>query len=189
MRLTAMAQHQITLAALLSLSLVGCGQSEPTAPAPTEPASTAESAATALSPEPVPSAKPDAAPSAASPASTPPAPSASRDPQVVVRAWADAVRSRNWPAAYGYWGDHGTRSGKTLAQFTAQWGNLRKPLVVIGKGDQEGAAGSLYYTVPVTISDGGKRISGEMVLRRVNDVDGASSEQLRWHIESTTLQP
>jgi len=30
---------------------------------------------------------------------------------------------------------------------------------------------------------------GEIVIRRVNDVDGASDEQLRWHIESTTIDP
>ena len=178
MRLTPMAPHRITLAALVSLSLIGCGQNEPTAPSSAESAQTAEST----------SASAKLVPSAVSPA-TPGPPSASRDPQVVVKAWADAVRARDWPAAYGYWGDHGTRSGKPLAQFTAQWNVLQKPLVVVGKGDQEGAAGSLYYTVPVTISDGGKQISGELVLRRVNDVDGASAEQLRWHIDSTTLQP
>lgn len=188
MRLTLMAQHRIILAALVTLPLAGCGQSTTTAPAPAEPAGSAEATSTVLSPEPKRSAQPDSGTTAANPA-TPAAPSASRDPQVVVKAWADAVRARDWPAAYGYWGDHGTRSGKTLAQFTAQWSHLKKPLVVLGKGDQEGAAGSLYYTVPVTISNGDKRISGELVLRRVNDVDGASAEQLRWHIESTTLQP
>lgn len=180
-----MPQHHITLAVLLALSLVGCGQSD-TTPAAPEPG--AEAAAAKSGSDAVPSAKPVTAESTASP-SNPPAPSASRDPQVVAQAWADTVRARDWPGAYSYWGDHGARSGKTLAQFTAQRSNLKKPLIVLGKGSQEGAAGSLYYTVPVTISDGDRRISGEVVLRRVNDVAGASAEQLRWHIDSSTLQP
>ena len=180
-----MTQHRMTLAALLALSLAGCGQSETT---PVALATETENSPADVVTEPMPSAEPLPTAAPSSPVSPPP-PSASRDPQVVVQAWADTVRARDWPAAYGYWGDHGARSGKTLAQFTAQWSKLNKPLVVLGKGDQEGAAGSLYYTVPVTISDGDKRISGELVLRRVNDVDGASAEQLRWHIESTTLQP
>ena len=184
MRLIAMAQHHITLGALLSLSLLGCGQNEPTAPAATESAVATQNTPDAPAAQPVPIATPKAASSPASPSASP-----SRDPQVVAKAWADAIRARDWPAAYGYWGDHGARSGKTLAQFTAQWSHLKKPLVVLGKGDQEGAAGSLYFTVPVIIIDGTRRISGELVLRRVNDVDGASPEQLRWHIDSTTLQP
>jgi len=53
----------------------------------------------------------------------------------------------------------------------------------------EGAAGSLFYTVPVNIDDGARTISGEIVLRRANDVPGATREQLRWHVESTTLEP
>ena len=116
-------------------------------------------------------------------------PSTSRDPQEVLLSWAKAVSLKDWPTAYGYWGDHGAQSGMTLDQFKTSWGKLQQPDLEVGKGDQEGAAGSLFYTVPVTIVDGQRRIPGEVVFRRVNDVDGASSEQLRWHIESTTLKP
>lgn len=68
-------------------------------------------------------------------------------------------------------------------------GKLAQPDLEIGKGQQEGAVGSSFYSVPVTIVDGARRIPGEVVFRRVNDVDGATAEQLRWHIESTTLKP
>jgi len=71
--------------------------------------------------------------------------------------------------------------------FAAKWSDLLAPKVTVGKGDAEGAAGSVYYTAPVTITDGARTVRGEVVIRRVNDVDGASDEQLRWHIESTTL--
>lgn len=53
--------------------------------------------------------------------------------------------------------------------------------------DQEGAAGSIYIMVPLTLTAtdrAGKpvRYAGPVTLRRVNDVDGASAEQLRWHM-------
>jgi hypothetical protein len=56
----------------------------------------------------------------------------------------------------------------------------------------DGGAGSIYQPVPVTVDatllDGTKqRYVGEYVLRRVNDVDGATADQLRWHIMSARL--
>lgn len=56
-------------------------------------------------------------------------------------------------------------------------------------GESEGAAGSIYITIPATIeamdADGGKTTIKEIVtLRRVNDVPGSTEAQRRWHIES-----
>lgn len=118
---------------------------------------------------------------------TPGVPSESRDPADVLTAWAKAVEARDWATVRAYWGDHGARSGMDEKAFAARWSDLLAPRVTVGKGDSEGAAGSLYYTAPVTITDGARTVRGEVVIRRVNDVDGASDEQLRWHIESTTL--
>ena len=60
-------------------------------------------------------------------------------------------------------------------------------------GRMEGAAGSLYYTAPTTItgtlkSGGNYKLQGPVILRRVDDVPGATAEQLRWHIYSTDLK-
>jgi len=60
-------------------------------------------------------------------------------------------------------------------------------------GAIEGAAGSFYVTVPVVIYGrfaNGKPLhqSGEAVLRRVDNVPGASAEQLRWRIERLDLK-
>ena len=60
-------------------------------------------------------------------------------------------------------------------------------------GVVEGAAGSLYVSVPVVIygrlANGGPlHQSGEAVLRRVNDVPGATAEQRRWRIERFDLK-
>lgn len=56
-------------------------------------------------------------------------------------------------------------------------------------GDSEGAAGSIYVTVPARITatrkDGARTIIAETAtLRRVNDVPGSTAEQRRWHIVS-----
>jgi hypothetical protein len=61
-------------------------------------------------------------------------------------------------------------------------------------GAVEGAAGSSYVEVPVTVY--GRRRTGEpfrergiLTLRRVNDVDGSTAEQRRWHIERSDVEP
>lgn len=55
-------------------------------------------------------------------------------------------------------------------------------------GTVEGAAGSLFVEVPVVlygryVTGGEYHASGKAVLRRVNDVPGATAEQLTWRIE------
>ena len=110
-------------------------------------------------------------------------------PDRVLQDWAKAVEARGWSLVRAFWGDHGARSGLSIKAFAARWSKLRHPVVAIGKGDGEGGAGSLYYTAPLQISDGPRILAGKIVIRRVNDVDGATDEQLRWHIESTTIAP
>jgi hypothetical protein len=78
------------------------------------------------------------------------------------------------------------------AEFAAMFEGLGEIAVAISAGEMEGAAGSLYYTSQATITGTDAegrpiRIEGPVVLRRVNDVPGASEEQLRWHIESADL--
>lgn len=78
------------------------------------------------------------------------------------------------------------------ADFAAIFDDLGKITVAAPDGSMEGAAGSSYYTAPLTItfSDGDGRpvrITGEAVLRRVNDVPGATPAQLRWHMNKVTL--
>ena len=116
-------------------------------------------------------------------------PSTSGNPDQIVVAWAKAMSLKDWGSAYLYWGDHGARSGLTQAEFAANWGKLTNPEFELHPGSTEGGAGSLYYTAPIVLIDGQRQERGEIVLRRVNDVDGASAEQLRWHIESLSIKP
>lgn len=116
-------------------------------------------------------------------------PSLAKRPEDVLDAFAAAIEARDWRSVRAFWADKGDRSGMDDAMFAETWGTLKAPSVVISEGQQEGAAGSIYYTAPVVITDGDRTITGEVILRRVNNVPGASAEQLRWHIDSTTLKP
>ena len=55
-------------------------------------------------------------------------------------------------------------------------------------GDVEGAAGSMYVTVPVrfqptSVPGNARPRNGEVTLRRVNDVPGSTEAQRHWHID------
>ena len=77
------------------------------------------------------------------------------------------------------------------AHFQARFRGFSEIHANIGApSDAEGAAGSSYVTVPVQVYG---RIAATskpfstlrlVTLRRVNDVDGSTAEQRRWHIES-----
>lgn len=76
--------------------------------------------------------------------------------------------------------------------FASRWDVSRPLAVMLGSGQQEGAAGSSYYEAPVTVSGTGAngvplRLAGTVTLRRVNDVPGATPAQLRWHIVELAL--
>ena len=76
------------------------------------------------------------------------------------------------------------------AEFAALFDGFGEITVAVPGGRIEGAAGSLYYEVPTTITDSaGRQLTGTTVLRRVNDVPGATAEQLRWHIERFDVAP
>ena len=179
--------------ALALLALAACHASPPT-DAPTSRATQdpiasestfAEPSATPEPPKPAPSATPV-------PAAIPaPAPDAmqSRNPTEVLAAWGHAVEARDWAKVRGFWGEHGTVSGLSPPAFAKRWSVLKQPHVTIDIGLSDAGAGSLFYTASVTITDGTRRIAGQVAMRRVNDVDGASSEQLRWHIEKSSVTP
>ena len=111
----------------------------------------------------------------------------------VIRRYYSAINARDYATAWTQWGKDG-RPGQRFADFQKGFADTRATSVTIGKmPPSEGAAGSIYATVPVTVDaqlDDGRRqrFVGHYVVRRVNDVPGASAEQLRWHIDSATLK-
>lgn len=113
--------------------------------------------------------------------------------RAVLLAWARAIEFGRYAEARAQWGEKGAASGLDEAAYAAQFAPYRRISIGFGDADIEGAAGSLYYEVPVTFTgtlrDGGAdQRKGKVTLRRANDVPGATAEQLRWHIESSTLR-
>ncbi|WP_371181548.1 hypothetical protein [Xanthomonas sacchari] len=111
----------------------------------------------------------------------------------VVRRYYAAINARDYATAWQQWGEDG-RPGQSYAAFKAGFAQTRAVKATIGAlGRSDGAAGSVYQPVPVTVeatlADGTRqRFRGDYVLRRVNGVDGASAAQLRWRIDSAQLK-
>lgn len=112
--------------------------------------------------------------------------------QVVERYYA-AIDRRDYADAYALWSAGGQASGQSAAAFAAGFAQTASTRVRAGMPTNgEGAAGSLFIEVPVevdaTLADGTRqRFAGHYTLRRVNDVAGATAEQLRWRIAGARL--
>lgn len=113
-------------------------------------------------------------------------------PADVIRRYYAAINGRNYDAAYDLWGRGGAASAQTRSQFAAGFTQTaRVTVTMIDSVRVEGAAGSQYATVPVTVDavlQSGERqhFAGSYTLRRVM-VDGAPADARRWHIESAQL--
>lgn len=111
----------------------------------------------------------------------------------VVRTYYAAIEAHDWRRAYRCWGQEGASSRKTYRQFVAGFANTAHVRAEVGvPGPIEGAAGSRYVEVPVTVfarmrNGTRQRFRGPYVLRRVV-VDGATLAQRRWHIDSARLR-
>lgn len=107
----------------------------------------------------------------------------------VLLSFARAIELKEYDQAWALLSP-GDRRKWSKADFAAIFGDMGEITVAIADGVTEGACGSIYHTAPVTITaqDGRpERIEGEAVLRRVNDVPGATLGQRRWHFEKLTL--
>lgn len=75
------------------------------------------------------------------------------------------------------------RENLSREQFAQTFAGLGTITVSAPAGTIEGAAGTSYYAVPTEITgSNGQRLAGEIVLSRVNDVPGATEEQLQWRV-------
>jgi hypothetical protein len=112
----------------------------------------------------------------------------------VVERYYSALNARDYGTAWQQWGDNGPPN-QTLEKFQAGFTHTRSTQVAIGNLEPgDAGAGSIYQPVPVTVDatlDDGthQRFRGTYTVRRVNDVDGASASQRRWHIDSAQLTP
>jgi hypothetical protein len=165
------------LALIALLALAGCGSSEQ-APVPR-----------ASEPAPLAAASP-AAPPTLAPIPQPTQDVAvleSRDCRTVAQAYADALARGDFAFAARVWDDPVIDEARLKALFAG----YKQPSIALAGTQEEGAAGSLYCTVAGKLTDAGDPAKpaqdGEIVMRRVNDVPGATPAQLRWTIRSSTF--
>jgi hypothetical protein len=107
----------------------------------------------------------------------------------VVQHYGALIEQKRWTESRQYWSDAATaqafeRNFRTWKDVHLEIGDL---------GPAEGAAGSIFTNMPVTFygdlnSGGTARLNGNVILRRVNDVDGSTAAQRRWHIERIELK-
>jgi hypothetical protein len=110
----------------------------------------------------------------------------------MLESYFEAINAHQFHEAYHFWSDNGAASGLTLEEFARGYDRTRSTTYRAGSpGRIEGAAGSRYIKIPVTIeavtTDGERRrFTGEFVLRRVV-ATGAGSNERRWHIYSASV--
>ena len=113
---------------------------------------------------------------------------ASKDCAEVVQFYLEAIGGREWDKAALVWDDPVIDAQRLQAVFADHDFEADGEAPVV-----EGAAGSLYCTANVsgTLTDpadsAAAPIAGELTLRRANDVPGATADQLRWTLQSSTV--
>lgn len=113
--------------------------------------------------------------------------------RLLVLAYYQAINARDFARAYAYWDRDGRASGQSLEVFRTGYANTRSVQAEAGvPHDAQGAAGSRFIQVPVTLAatqaDGSVRhYHGDFVLRAAV-ADGASQAQRRWHLDSARLE-
>ena len=111
----------------------------------------------------------------------------SKDCADIVRLYLAALGGRDYTDAARVWNDP-TIDAARLEQVFGSYKELRfawtEPVI-------EGAAGSLYCTVSGKLTDAQDParppIEDTLTLKRVNDVPGATPDQLRWTLRESTF--
>lgn len=181
------------------LVLTGCGGS----PDPVDQAEGVNSVATPVrvenaSPVELPEKKTDVnqtvegRPDLSPPALTAEAERGEKGARNVLLSFARAIELREFGQAWAMLSPADRRKW-SKSQFSALFNDLGTITVAVPAGTIEGAAGSSFYSAAVTITANDKdgrpvRYEGEAMLRRANDVDGATPAQLRWHLEKLSLE-
>jgi hypothetical protein len=177
-------QYSPTFALLAAIGACGpqhqqqapaANESAPAIPAPSAPPTVSNNSVEAPAQTPAeaqPEAKPTVDPKGAEAAAA------------LVSGFADLLNAGKFNDAYMLLGPN----APPRADFDRQFSRYSHLKVTVGKpGDQEGAAGSIYLSVPLTVSgdlDGKHSTrSATAIMRRVNDVPGSTEAQRRWHIE------
>jgi hypothetical protein len=177
---------RVLLPLTLAISLVACGDRRPAerssgANAAT-PARTTADSGTRVS---------DSAATPARDVETP-RDSAADSAVAVLRDYYAAVNAHDYARAYAAWAGDGPPGHPTPAAFAAGYAETDSVTLSIGAPSRvEGAAGSRYVSVPVTLrayERGGRarRFGGSYTLRRAV-VSGADAASRQWHLYAAEL--
>lgn len=119
---------------------------------------------------------------------TPPAETSVGAAVAVVARYYAALNRHDYRTAHGLW-----PRGPGIDELRRGYAHTRWTKVTpLPPFTTDGAAGSIYAEIKVTVdavlTDGTRQhFGGSYTLRRVNDVDGSTAAQRRWHIESGKL--
>jgi len=112
--------------------------------------------------------------------------------EAVIRSLYSAINRHEFARAWGYFGD--TKPAKDFDNFVKGYDGTDKVEVATGAISDEGAAGSIYFNVPVAIratdKTGGEKVfAGCYTLRQVNAQAQAAPPFDPIHIEKGALKP
>ncbi|BAV44974.1 Protein of unknown function DUF1176 [Mesorhizobium loti] len=112
--------------------------------------------------------------------------------EAVIRSLYSAINRHEFARAWGYYGD--AKPAKDFDSFVKGYDGTDKVDVATGAISDEGAAGSIFYNVPVAIratdkSGGEKVFAGCYTLRQVNAQAQAAPPFDPIHIEKGALKP
>lgn len=111
----------------------------------------------------------------------------SRDCATVAAAYSDALTARDFVLAARAWAEP-----IGSAELATRYEGYGAPSLDVGQAERSGTAGTLYCELTITLRDDDDAQrplrQGTMTLRRVNDVPGASVDQLRWRIIDSTIE-
>ncbi|MED5524604.1 MAG: hypothetical protein VX447_07630 [Pseudomonadota bacterium] len=118
-----------------------------------------------------------------------PAPGSPEAAEALVQTYYQAIASQDLKLAFGFW-EHPRQSFINFQQDNANISAIEVSFT--GEPQTEGAAGSIYITLPVSLAihykDGSNgKAKGNVVLKRVNKVPGATEQQLHWQLYDTAL--
>jgi len=112
-------------------------------------------------------------------------------PEAIVGQFGDLLEQKRFADAFAL--VDAAAVSLNRRQFEARFKDYKTIDSEVGTiGPMEGAAGSIYSTVQLTLSGSKKNgdayvMTGPVTLRRVNDVPGSTAEQRRWHIVKLDL--
>jgi hypothetical protein len=108
----------------------------------------------------------------------------------LLRSYVDAINRREYARAYTCWAHVGRSSHQTFHEFRQGFAKTDRVKLAMGATQSEGAAGSIYATVPVVLvatdRDGSTHsFCGTYTVRRLNV---PPFEKLGWHIEGADVK-